>query len=83
MNCDEICEKTKEPCQQKECKYWLDYLQDMNCTLVCARQNGALTLREIATRLGVSFVRVKQIEEAALKKIKKKNSESLQNEYYL
>ena len=52
-------------------------------TLVCARQNGALTLREIAARLGVSFVRVKQIEEAAIKKIKKKNSESLQNEYYL
>tara|TARA_B100000287_G_scaffold373736_1_gene373093 strand:- start:566 stop:706 length:141 start_codon:yes stop_codon:yes gene_type:complete len=32
-------------------------------------KHGALTLREVADRLGVSFVRIKQIEDKALKKI--------------
>lgn len=82
MNCEDICKKTKEPCQNKECKYWLDYADDLNCTLICAQQNGALTLREVAKRMGVSYVRIKQIEETALNKIKKKN-EQLKNQYYL
>jgi len=32
-----------------------------------------LTLRECSKRLHISFVRVKQIEDQALKKLKKKN----------
>lgn len=83
MNCEDICRQTKEACQNKECKYWIDYPDDLNCTLICAEQNGALTLREVAKRMGVSYVRIKQIEEVALSKIKKKNYEHLKNQYYL
>jgi len=79
MNCEDICKKTKQACENKECKYWIDYSDDLNCTLICAQQNGALTLREVAKRMGVSYVRVKQIEENALNKIKKKKLVSLQN----
>ena len=79
MNCEDICKKTKQACENKECKYWIDYSDDLNCILICAQQNGALTLREVAKRMGVSYVRVKQIEENALNKIKKKKLVSLQN----
>jgi len=74
MECDKICEMNNEPCQQKDCRQWIDYKEDLNCTLICANKNGSLTLREVAKRMGISYVRVKQIEEAALKKIKQKKS---------
>ena len=79
MNCEDICKKTKQACENKECKYWINYSDDLNCTLICADKNGALTLREVAKRMGVSYVRIKQIEENALNKIKKKKLVSLQN----
>jgi DNA-directed RNA polymerase sigma subunit (sigma70/sigma32) len=83
MNCEDLCKKTNNACEQKDCKYWMDYSEDLNCTIICAKKNGPLTLRETAKRLGVSYVRIKQIEENALNKIKKKNFGSLENEYYL
>lgn len=83
MNCEDICRQTNSPCDQKECRYWLNYSDDLNCTLICADKNGSLTLREVAKRMGVSYVRIKQIEENALRKIKQKNFGSLENKYYL
>lgn len=59
------------PCTNTKCDYYLDYEKDLNCTFVCVKKNGSLTLREVAERLGVSYVRVKQIEERAMKKIEK------------
>jgi len=41
----------------------------LNCVNETVTNNGALTLREVAKRLNVSFVRVKQIEDKALKKL--------------
>jgi hypothetical protein len=72
MECDEICEANKEPCDKKECRNYIDYKDDLNCVLICARQNGPLTLREVSKRLNVSFVRIQQIEQNAMKKIKQK-----------
>ena len=34
-------------------------------------KNGPMTLREIAERIGVSYVRIKQIEDKTIKKMKK------------
>jgi DNA-directed RNA polymerase sigma subunit (sigma70/sigma32) len=51
---------------------YLDYEDDLNCTLLAVKEHGAMTLREIAPRLGVSFVRVKQIEDVIMRKMKKK-----------
>jgi len=65
---------SNESCKEESCRYWIDYKDDLNCTLICAEKNGPLTLREISKRLGVSFVRVKQIEEKAMKKIRQRNS---------
>jgi DNA-directed RNA polymerase specialized sigma subunit len=49
---------------------WIDYKKDYNCVHETVFQHGSLTLREVADRLGVSFVRVKQIEDKAREKLK-------------
>ena len=71
MKCAEECKKTKTSCNQASCKYWIDYNPDLNCTLICTQNNGPLTLKETAKRLGVSYVRIKQIQDKAIKKINK------------
>ncbi len=65
-------DKIGEVCQNKECRQWIDYSEDDNCVLVAVKKNGIMTLRECAKRLGVSYVRVKQIEDKAIKKLEKK-----------
>jgi len=45
----------------------------LNCTLHAVENNhtGELTLREVADRIGVSFVRIKQIQDQAVKKVER------------
>ena len=40
--------------------------------MIAIDKNGRMTLREVGDRLGISFVRVKQIENAAQKKLLKR-----------
>ena len=71
--CVASCKKCEVSCPNKECQQWIDYEDDLNCTLVAVERNpGGLTLREVGDRLHVSFVRVCQIEKAALQKLKKR-----------
>ena len=67
--------KTKEncPCKEKSCRHWINYEEDNNCCLITIDKNGRITLREVAERLGVSYVRIKQIEDKAILKLKKEN----------
>ena len=67
--CLETCHKLNIACPVKECRYWIDYKAEKNCTFESVRENGDMTLREVADRLGVSYVRVKQIQDKTLKKI--------------
>ncbi len=75
--CMESCIKKRKACEQTDCRQWLKYSEDLNCTLIAVENHGALTLREIAERMGVSFVRIKQIQDQAvtkmLKRIKNRN----------
>ena len=68
-DCADVCMKTGQTCGEKDCRQWLDYEDDLNCTLVAVRKNGKMSLRETADRLGVSFVRVKQIQDKAVEKL--------------
>ena len=72
MKCYEKCQALKAPCKQKECRCWMEYEKDLNCTIVAVKKNGAMTLREIGDRLALSFVRIKQIQDRALQKLNKK-----------
>lgn len=75
MKCVEECKSAGTSCAQKECRHWIDYDEDQNCTMIAieSNQNG-MTLREVAKRMHISFVRVKQIEDAALIKLAKRLS---------
>ena len=71
MKCFKQCESENESCDQTQCRLWIDYEDDLNCTMVAVNSlpDNYMTLREVADRLGVSFVRIKQIEEKALNKL--------------
>lgn len=72
MKCLEKCKELQVSCPVKECKMWIDYEKEMNCCYESIEQNpSGMTLREVAERLGVSFVRVKQIQDKALEKLNK------------
>ena len=59
-------------CPCKECRLWIDFKEDSNCTLIAIDKKKCMTLREVADRLGLSFVRVKQIQDGAHKKMLKR-----------
>tara|TARA_Y100001937_G_scaffold115440_1_gene166224 strand:+ start:388 stop:657 length:270 start_codon:yes stop_codon:yes gene_type:complete len=71
MKCFKQCESANESCKDKGCRLWIDYEDDLNCTMLAVNNHpeGNMTLREVADRIGVSFVRIKQIEEKALNKL--------------
>ena len=72
MKCIDEINKTQKVCNNKECRQWIDYGEDQNCVSIAVGKHGRMTLREVAKRLGVSYVRVKQIQDKALKKLFKK-----------
>ena len=71
LSCSRECMKKKKACNKEECRHWISYPSEYNCTLVAVYENGRMTLRQVAARIGLSFARIKQIETAALKKLKK------------
>ena len=72
--CAEECQLKKMCCKEEECRYWIKYKKDLNCSFLAIQKHGSMTLREIADRLQVSFVRIKQIQDKALKKLTKMKS---------
>ncbi len=52
---------------------WIKYGEEYNCALISIEMNGNMTLQETGERLGISAVRVKQIQDKTLKKIKIRN----------
>ena len=73
--CKEACKKLDVSCPNRACKYYIDYEDELNCALVSIEKNGAMTLREVADRLNISFVRIQQIEERVLAKAKEQFNE--------
>ena len=55
--------------QQKRNKAERTHKSKRNCLFESIKRNDAMTLREAGDRLGISYVRVKQIQDKALKKI--------------
>jgi|ETNvirenome_2_30_1030614.scaffolds.fasta_scaffold49947_2 hypothetical protein len=74
VSCARACLKDKISCAQCSCRHWIDYDGEQNCSLISIHLNGAMTLKDVGERLGLSLVRIKQIEAEALKKIRKKEN---------
>jgi hypothetical protein len=75
--CKEECEESGISCENSVCRYWISYERDLNCSLVAADERGPMTLDEVSQRMGLSLVRIKQIEEKALKKLSKRVDKEL------
>ena len=70
-SCARSCMKEEQNCLNKECRLWIDFKEENNCSLISIYENGPMTLRQIGDRIGLSFARVKQIETIALNKMRK------------
>tara|TARA_Y100001970_G_C14106511_1_gene788429 strand:- start:562 stop:792 length:231 start_codon:yes stop_codon:yes gene_type:complete len=68
MKCFEICEKRSKPCKKLNCRYWINYNNSNNCTILAARE-GPMTLQKIGEIFDVTRMRVCQLEKKILKKI--------------
>ena len=73
-DCSRRCMNENVSCRRIDCRKWIDFPADQNCCLISIYENGPMTLRAVAERLGVSFARIKQIESVAIAKIKKRTS---------
>ena len=73
MKCKDDIIRNENSCYNKECRNWIDYDEDKNCCLVSIDKHGQMTLMQVAERLSVSHVRIKQIQDKALIKLKKNN----------
>jgi len=70
MNCYDECKRDNKTCKVKQCRLWIDYPKDLNCAEIAVQKNDKLVFREIGDRLKLTPSRVKQIESAALKKLR-------------
>ena len=71
-SCVDKCVTQKKKCKKTQCRKWIDYGDDLNCTEIAVKKNGSMTLQEVAKRLKYSHVRISQIEKVALRKLQKK-----------
>ena len=73
-NCAKECILNKNECGKKKCRMWINYKKDLNCTLIAIYNNkGPMTLEQASKRFDLSLVRIKQIQDKALQKLKKNN----------
>ena len=72
--CSKECIDKDYVCDKSECRHWMDFAEDFNCSLISVYRHGNMTLEQVGERIGVSFVRVRQIEQQALEKLRKRKS---------
>ena len=72
MNCYDECKMRKQKCLVEDCRLWIDYAEDLNCTHIAVQKNGDMCLREIGERLNLTPSRIKQIENGAVAKVTKR-----------
>ena len=71
MKCYTKCKLTNKPCQVKDCRLWIDYADDQNCTEITVQKGGNLTLQKVGDRLKLTPSRIKQLEKVAIAKVAK------------
>ena len=72
--CAVECLVKNSQCDKEKCRMWVDYKEDLNCALVTVHNNkGPMSLEKVAKRFDLSIVRIKQIQDKALQKLKKNN----------
>jgi len=78
--CVELCKDLNTSCPNKDCRMWIDYEDEKNCCLVSIEEKAkggstkGLTLHEVADRLSINYLKVRQIEIDALRKLSKRQN---------
>jgi hypothetical protein len=70
-DCAKICYLARTACHEGECRLHIEFEEDLNCTVIAVKKHGPMTLEQIGKRHQVSTVRIKQILDATLQKLKK------------
>ena len=71
--CVKKCKEYDISCPNTGCEMWMNHEEDLNCCLVAVDNNpGGMTLQSVGDRLGITCVRVHQIEKKAVQKMKKR-----------
>ena len=68
-SCFETYKKYFKKCNNKNCRYWHDLESSNNC-IINKSNNNPHTLQEIGDILGITRMRVCQIEKRIIKKLK-------------
>jgi len=68
--CVQLCKDKKVSCPNTDCPMWIKFEEDLNCANISVAKHGNMTLRQVAEREHLSFVRIQQIEKKVLKKLK-------------
>lgn len=68
MKCYEMHDSSKIDCQNKSCRQWINCKQYQNCTIV-ASKSGPMSLQEIGDIMGVTRMRICQMEKRIVQKI--------------
>ncbi len=78
-HCYRLCSEYQVECPNKECRLWIDFPDDLNCTQLTVEKNkkNKMIFQEIGKRLNLTPSRIKQIEVIALKKMKVKTNKLL------
>lgn len=77
--CAKTCQRLNTSCPNSDCRLWIDYEEEYNCSLISIEEKTkdgsekGLTLHEVADRLGINYLKVRQIEINAIKKLTHKN----------
>jgi hypothetical protein len=73
--CAQLCKKKEVSCPNCDCRMWIDYEDEKNCCLISIEEKQirtagkSLTLHEVGERLGINYLKVRQIEINALRKL--------------
>lgn len=67
--CSKACHEKGVDCPVESCRLWIDFKEDHNCCLISIEKHGEMKLRQVAERIGISYVRVKHIQDQAISKM--------------
>tara|TARA_Y100000361_G_scaffold153876_1_gene177019 strand:+ start:81 stop:356 length:276 start_codon:yes stop_codon:yes gene_type:complete len=70
LKCIEEVKKCGTPCRFNRCRYWMEYKEDLNCSMIAIEKHGEMSLSQIAQRLGVTIPMVFHTERNAAQKLK-------------
>jgi len=72
MNCQKKCQSNNEECVNNQCRYWINFKPDLNCSMIAIEKNGPMRLESIAKRFNMTVQNLEMIEKKALNKFKKR-----------